>query len=134
MGPQSAILAARVRTSEAHRPTDCPRNWAGELSSAGSAAGADPILRFPGHGRHGADHARAVLARLLAAVSGSTRDDALVSVGNLARLPPRLYRDPQRLVYRRGRAPAMDRVRNAAHHGRGTPSLTTVDVVVSLLS
>ena len=67
----------------------------------------------------GAHHARCLVVRELPAAPRPAGDDALVSLGDVSRLPDRLHRYPHRLVHRRGRAPAMGRVRTAAHQGRG---------------
>ena len=83
------------------------------------AAGADPLLRLPHHGRHGAADAGRVLARQPAALARHAGDFALVPVGDLPVLPERLHGDPDRLVHRRGRAPALGGLRPAAHPRRG---------------
>ena len=50
---------------------------------------------------------------------GRLESNALVSLGNLPLLPDRLHRHPRRVVHRRGRTPALGRLRAAAHQRRG---------------
>ena len=78
-----------------------------------------PVLRLSDHGGDGTDHARGVVVRELPALARPPGDDALVSLGHVPRVSDRLHRHPHRLVHRRGRAPAVGRVRAAAHQGRG---------------
>ena len=98
---------------------DRARDRAGDVPDRGPAAGADPVLRLPHHGRHGADHAGGLLVRKLPALARPAGDDALVPVGHVPVVPDRLRRHPHRLVHRRGRPPALGRLRPAAHQGRG---------------
>ena len=90
----------------------CP-DW--PLSRRGLAAGGDPVLRIPGHGRHGPCDAGDQLVRQLAALARAPGDVALVPVVRVPRLAQRLRRRAHRLVHGRGRAPALGRVGPAAH-------------------
>ena len=55
----------------------------------------------------------------LVALAGPAGDDALVSLVRVPVFPDRLRRHADRLVYRRGRAPAVGRLWPAAHQGCG---------------
>ena len=96
-----------------------PRDRPGRIPRRGPPAGADPVLRLPHHGRHGADHAWRLLAREPAALARPAGDDALVPVGHFPVVPDRLRRSAERLVHRRGRPPALGRLWPAAHQRRG---------------
>ena len=114
----------RHRDSEARQhdrlgQLDRERDRTGDIPAGRPAAGADPVLRLPPDGRDGIDHAGGVVARELPAVPRPPGDDTLVPLGNISRVPDRLRRHPHRLVHGRGRAPAVGRLRLAAHEGCG---------------
>ena len=64
-----------------------------------------------------------MLARLLvrepSALARAVGNDALVPVGRIRVVPDRVRRHPERLVHRRGRPPALGRLRHPAHPRRG---------------
>ena len=86
-----------------------------DLPRDGLAASRDSVLCVPDHGRHGPRDAGDQLVRQLAALARAAGDDALVLVGRVPGIPGRFRRRAQRLVHRRGRAPALGRVGPAAH-------------------
>ena len=81
---------------------------ADRLSCRRAAAGADPVLHLPDHGRLRSHHAAARLARILSQHQGAHRAQPTAALGNLSQLPVAVHRDPDRLVHGRGRAPALD--------------------------
>ena len=78
-----------------------------------------PLLRVPRHGRHGADHARRLLVRQLPALARTAGNNTLVPLGRVPVVSDRIRRRALRLVHRRGRPPALGRLRPSAHQGRG---------------
>ena len=102
------------RQHEPHVEGDRPDRF----SAAGPAASAHPVLRVPDHGRLRRRDAAPRLARDLSQRQGPPRAKSPAALVRVSQLPPALYRDPDRLVHRRGRSPAVDRVWRAAHRGR----------------
>src|SRR5215831_10250495 len=85
------------------------------FSGTGPAAGGDPVLCVPDHGRLRPVDAVPRLVRLVSERQGTHRREALDAVGDLSRLSAAMDRDPHRLVHRRGRAAAVDHLRCDAH-------------------
>lgn len=83
-----------------------------------TAAGGRPVLRLPHHGRHGAGHARRVVARP-AALGRAAGDEPVVPLGGVPVVSQRVRRRAGRLVHGRGRPPTVGGLWPAAHAGRG---------------
>ncbi len=84
----------------------------------GPSAGADRVLRLPRHGRARPADDRGRLHRRLPVVARHGVRDALVSLAGVEVLVGRLHLGDRRLDHHRGRTPAMDRGRRAAHRRR----------------
>ena len=90
-------------------------SWSHRFPGPGPAAGGDPILCVPHHGRLRSVDAVSRLVRFVSQLQGTHRRHALDAVGDLSWLSTAVDRDPHRLVHRRGRAATLDHLRCTAH-------------------
>ena len=99
--------------------------WNGEIKGLKSFPPEDrpepdhPVLRLPHHGRHRPDHDRRRHRRRGAVAHRAPLYQPLVPAHAGLGLAARLPRRARRLVHRRGRPPALDRLWRVAHGRRG---------------
>src|SRR5262249_19923902 len=109
------------------------RGWVRQHPARELAAGGDPLLHLPDHGRYGSFNTRRQLVRQLAALPRPPGDDAMVFVVRVPRLPNRFRGDNCRLGHRRSRRQPWIVYGVLRTADAVTPSLTGPEALATLL-
>ena len=91
------------------------------IPAGGPPAGADPVLRFPRHGRLRPHHAGACLGRKLSRREGPHRAKPAAAVAHILEFSLAVYRHIDRLVHRRGRSSTLGGFRRSANRRCADP-------------
>ena len=111
-------LAPAIRQPDRLRQPHRERGRARQYPAAELAAGGDSVLHVSHHGRLLAAHAADRLGRIVFDPQGAHRAKPIAALGDVLQLSAAFYCDIDRLVHRRGRAPALDGLRRPADSRR----------------